>query len=80
MAIHERWRRCTDTIPVGIALLVRPHIHPDGEVTMKVHPVVSTITAFVNGLPQTASREADTTVRLKPGEQLDEDFDDEIPF
>jgi type II secretory pathway component GspD/PulD (secretin) len=60
----------TDTVPVGIALLVRPHIHPDGNVTMKVHPVVSTISSIVNGLPQTASREADTTVRLKPGEQL----------
>ena len=60
----------TETIPVGIALLVRPRIHPEGGVTMKVHPVVSTISAFVDGLPQTASREADTTVRLARGEQL----------
>ncbi|MCS6776142.1 MAG: LysM peptidoglycan-binding domain-containing protein [Chloroherpetonaceae bacterium] len=59
-----------DTIPVGIALLVRPRIHPDGEVTLKVHPVVSSVTGFVDGLPQTASREADTTVRLKAGEEL----------
>lgn len=60
----------TETIPVGIALLVRPHIHPTGDVTLKVHPVVSTVTSFVDGLPQTASREADTTVRLGSGEQL----------
>lgn len=59
-----------DTIPVGIALLVRPRIHPDGEVTLKVHPVVSAVTGFVDGLPQTSSREADTTVRLKAGEEL----------
>jgi type II secretory pathway component GspD/PulD (secretin) len=60
----------TDTIPVGIALLVRPRVHVGGDVTLKVHPVVSTITDFVEGLPQTASREADTTVRLGEGEAL----------
>jgi type II secretory pathway component GspD/PulD (secretin) len=59
-----------DTIPVGIALLVRPRIHPDGEVTLKVHPVVSTVSSIVNNLPQTSSREADTTVRLHEGEEL----------
>lgn len=63
--------QATETIPVGIALLVRPHIHPeDKQVTLKVHPVVSTVSAIVDGLPQTASREADTTVRLREGEQL----------
>jgi len=35
-----------------------------------VHPVVSTVTSLVDGLPQTASREADTTVRLREGEEL----------
>ena len=63
-----------DTIPIGIALLVRPRIHPNGEVTLKVHPVVSSISGFntVNGQsqPQTASREADTTVRLRAGQEL----------
>ncbi|MCW3097137.1 MAG: type secretion system protein [Chthonomonadaceae bacterium] len=59
-----------DALPVGIALLIRPRIHPSGEITLKVHPVISTITSIVAGLPQTSSREADTTVRLKEGEQL----------
>ncbi len=63
-----------DTIPIGIALLVRPRIHPNGEVTLKVHPVVSSISGFntVNGQsqPQTSSREADTTVRLRTGQEL----------
>ena len=60
-----------DAIPVGIALLLRPRIHPGGDVTLKVHPVVSTVTNVTgDGLPQTASREADTTVRLKAGEEL----------
>jgi type II secretory pathway component GspD/PulD (secretin) len=60
----------TETVPVGVALLVRPRIHPDGNITLKVHPVVSTVTSLVDGLPQTASREADTTVRLREGEEL----------
>lgn len=59
-----------ESLPVGIALLVRPRIHPNGEVTLKVHPVVSTATFDPNGLPRTSSREADTTVRLKEGEEL----------
>ncbi|HPO72934.1 MAG: LysM peptidoglycan-binding domain-containing protein [Armatimonadetes bacterium] len=60
----------TETIPVGVALLIRPRIHPDQSVTLKVHPVVSTVSEIIDGLPQTASREADTTVRLARGEQL----------
>jgi type II secretory pathway component GspD/PulD (secretin) len=60
----------TETVPVGVALLVRPRIHPDGNITLKVHPVVSTVLTVVDGLPQTASREADTTVRLREGEEL----------
>lgn len=60
-----------DAIPIGIALLLRPRIHPSGEVTLKVHPVVSSATSNnAEGLPQTSSREADTTVRLRPGEEL----------
>ena len=60
----------TQTVPVGIALLVRPRIHPDGSVTLKVHPVISSLSGTQDGLPQTASREADTTVRLATGEAL----------
>lgn len=60
----------TETVPVGIALLVRPRIHLDGGVTLKVHPVISSVSDTVDGLPQTSSREADTTVRLATGEAL----------
>jgi type II secretory pathway component GspD/PulD (secretin) len=60
----------TETVPVGIALLVRPRIHLDGGVTLKVHPVISSVSETIDGLPQTASREADTTVRLATGEAL----------
>src|SRR5207249_1875699 len=57
--------------PIGIILLVRPRISADGTITMRVHPVVSTITAVgAGGLPQTASREAETTVMVKDGETV----------
>jgi len=59
-------------VPVGIVLLCRPRVNVDGLVTLKVNPVVSTITAFVGPeqLPQTASREANSTIRVRDGETV----------
>jgi type II secretory pathway component GspD/PulD (secretin) len=59
-------------VPVGIVLLCRPRVNSDGVVTLKVNPVVSTITAFVGPeqLPQTASREANSTIRVKDGDTI----------
>jgi type II secretory pathway component GspD/PulD (secretin) len=59
-------------VPVGIVLLCRPRVNSDGMVTMKVNPVVSTITSFVGPeqLPQTASREASSTIRVKDGDTI----------
>jgi type II secretory pathway component GspD/PulD (secretin) len=61
-----------ETVPVGVALLVRPRVHEDGNITLKVHPVVSTVTDFIGPerIPQTASREADSTIRMKDGETI----------
>ncbi len=57
--------------PVGIILLVRPRVHGDGRITMRVHPVVSTVTGInADSLPQTSTREAETTVMLKDGETV----------
>ena len=57
--------------PVGIILLVRPRVNNNGEVTMRIHPVVSTITGMGAGnLPQTSTREAETIVRVKDGETM----------
>lgn len=60
----------TETVPVGVALLVCPMSHPDGSISMRVHPVVSSISGYVGNLPQTSGREAETVLRLKPGEEL----------
>src|SRR5262249_16776963 len=62
--------QATETAPVGIALLVRPRIHPDGNVTLKVHPVVSAVESIIDALPQPSSPEADTAGRLRAGEEL----------
>lgn len=58
--------------PIGIVLLVRPRVNQDGNITMHVHPAVSTITSIdpATGIPQTSSREAETTVMVKDGETV----------
>ena len=57
--------------PVGIILLVHPRVNADGKITMRVHPVVSTVTGLGAGnLPQTSSREAETTVMVQDGETI----------
>jgi general secretion pathway protein D len=59
------------SFPVGIILLISPRISPDGNVTMHVNPVVSTISSInSDGIPQTAAREAETTMIIKDGETM----------
>lgn len=57
-------------VPVGIILLVHPRVNDDGNITLRVHPVVSTVSAISNGLPQTSAREAETIVRVKDGDTI----------
>lgn len=57
--------------PVGIVLLIRPRVNADGNITMRVRPVVSSITAIdSDNVPQTSVREAETTVMVKDGETV----------
>lgn len=61
-----------ETVPVGVALLCRPRVNGT-DITLRVHPVVSTVTGFTgrNGdIPITASREADSTIKMKDGETI----------
>ncbi len=57
-------------VPVGIILLVHPRVNDEGNITLRVHPVVSTVTGFSDGLPQTSAREAETVVRVKDGDTI----------
>ena len=55
---------------VGIKLSITPLINADGYITVQVRPEVSTIVGFRgadNSLPVVATRQAETTVRLKDG-------------
>jgi len=57
--------------PIGIILLLRPRVNSDGDVTLHVHPVVSTITSVdSDNVPQTSTREAETTLLVKNGETI----------
>src|SRR5207249_3963352 len=59
---------------VGIYLQVAVHVTGDGEVTLTLYPQVSSVTSFltVNGAsyPQISTREQQTTVRVKDGQQI----------
>ena len=59
---------------VGIYLQVAATVGSDGSVTLSLYPQVSTVTGYlqVNGAsyPQISTREAQTTVRIAPGESV----------
>jgi len=62
-----------ESVPVGVALLCRPRVNADGKITLRVHPVVSTVSGFTGqrgDLPITSSREADSTVLMTDGETI----------
>lgn len=62
-----------ESIPVGVALLCRPRVNSDGKITLRIHPVVSTVSGFTGqrgDLPITSSREADSTVMMTDGETI----------
>lgn len=59
---------------VGIYLQVAPSVAADGTITMAIYPQVSTVvkTTEINGAsyPDIATREAQTTLRVKSGESI----------
>lgn len=65
----------TASVNVGIKLFVAGKVSDDGYVTVNIHPEVSTISSWLDvpgggQLPQIASREATTTVRVKDGDYI----------
>lgn len=55
---------------VGIKLAITPLINADGYITVHIRPEVSSITGFSGDLPIVATRQAETTVRLKDGSSV----------
>ena len=58
----------TKELQVGISLSVNPRSNDNGEVTLTLTPAVSSVSSYLNGLPQVTERAVVTTVRVKSGE------------
>jgi type II secretory pathway component GspD/PulD (secretin) len=58
------------TFQTGVTLDITPLVTPGNEVTVALHPVVNSLTGIVNGVPQIATRDTETTVHLKNNETL----------
>ena len=56
--------------PVPINLVVTPTIYDDGTIRMKVVPNITAVRSFVEGVPWTESRTANTDVVVRTGETL----------
>lgn len=55
----------TKFVDVGTALRVTPLVSPNGWITMKIHPEVSSVSASLSVGPRITTREAESTVRVK---------------
>lgn len=60
----------TKFVDVGTTLRVTPQVSPDGYITMRVHPEVSSVSASLDAGPRITTREADATIRVKDGQTI----------
>lgn len=60
----------TRFVDVGTALKVTPMVSPDGWITMKVHPEVSSVSASLSAGPRITTREATSTIRVRDNETI----------
>jgi len=60
----------TRFVDVGTMLRVTPMVSPDGWITMKIHPEVSSILASLPAGPSITTREADSTIRVRDNETI----------
>jgi type II secretory pathway component GspD/PulD (secretin) len=54
----------------GVTLDITPIITADGELSVSLHPVVNSLSGFLNNVPQIATRDTQTTVHLRDEETL----------
>jgi type II secretory pathway component GspD/PulD (secretin) len=54
----------------GVSLDITPIVTAGNEVTVALHPVVNSLSGIVNGVPQIATRDTQTTVHLKNNQTL----------
>jgi general secretion pathway protein D len=57
-------------VNVGVNLQIQPRIASDGYVTSHIFSEVSSVTAYVQGIPQISQRQAQTTATVKDGDSF----------
>jgi general secretion pathway protein D len=55
-------------VNVGVNLQIQPRVSSDGYVTSHIYSEVSSVTQYVNGIPQISQRTANTTATVRDGE------------
>jgi general secretion pathway protein D len=55
-------------VNVGVNLQIQPRVSSDGYVTSHIYSEVSSVTQFINGIPQISQRTANTTATVRDGE------------
>jgi len=60
----------TQFIDVGTTLRVTPMVSPDGWITMRVHPEISSVSAALAAGPRITTQEADSTIRVRDNETI----------
>ena len=58
------------TFQTGVTLDITPIITNNGELSVALHPIVNSLTGFINGVPQISTRDTQTTVHLRDNETL----------
>src|SRR6202035_3366487 len=58
------------TFQTGVTLDITPIITNNGDINVALHPVVNSLSGFLNNVPQIATRDTQTSVHLRDNETL----------
>ncbi len=59
-----------ESFQTGVTLDITPIITDSGELSVSLHPVVNSLTGYLNGVPQISTRDTQTTVHLRDAQTL----------
>jgi type II secretory pathway component GspD/PulD (secretin) len=59
-----------ESFQTGVTLDITPIITDAGELSVALHPVVNSLTGYLNGVPQISTRDTQTTVHLRDNQTL----------
>ena len=59
-----------ESFQTGVTLDITPIITDAGQISVSLHPVVNSLTGFLNGVPQISTRDTQTTVHLHDAQTL----------